>query len=128
MFGPAPVTRGAGPIVVTLRNRGDARLSGGHAPAYPRAVFTAIVYVLVSECAWRLLPLSPGADFRTAHRRFGQWTGAGLWRRIRVAVLDELGTRGDIDWSRAILDAACVGFLTLATAICCFKRLARQTI
>jgi transposase len=51
--------------------------------------------------ARRLLPDSFGADFRTAHRRFGQWTGAGLWRRIHVAVLDELGARGDIDWSRA---------------------------
>jgi hypothetical protein len=33
---------------------------------------------------------------------------AGLWRRIHVAVLDELGARGEIDWSRAILDAASV--------------------
>ena len=34
----------------TLRPQG-----GGRAPADPRAVFTTIVYVLVSECAWRLL-------------------------------------------------------------------------
>jgi transposase len=81
---------------------------GGRAPAEPRAVFTSIVYVLTSGCAWRLLPRSFGVDFRTAHRRFGQWTDAGLWRRVHVAVLDELGARGEIDWSRAILDAASV--------------------
>jgi transposase len=81
---------------------------GGRAAADPRAVFTAIVYVLASGCAWRLLPPSLGVDFRTAHRRFGQWTDAGLWRRVHVAVLDELGARGEVDWSRAILDAASV--------------------
>lgn len=81
---------------------------GGTAPVEARAVFTAIVYVLTSGCAWRLLPDSFGVDFRTAHRRFGQWTDAGLWRRIHVAVLDELGARGEVDWSRAILDAASV--------------------
>jgi transposase len=81
---------------------------GGRAPADARAVFTAIVYVLVSGCSWRQLPPSFGVDFRTAHRRFGQWTDAGLWRRIHVAVLDELGARGEIDWSRAILDAASI--------------------
>ena len=81
---------------------------GGTAAVDARSVFTAIVYVLTSGCAWRLLPRSFGVDFRTAHRRFGQWTDAGLWRRLHVAVLDELGARGEIDWSRAILDAASV--------------------
>jgi transposase len=81
---------------------------GGTAPVEARAVFTAIVYVLTSGCAWRLLPDSFDVDYRTAHRRFGQWTDAGLWRRIHVAVLDELGVRGELDWSRAILDAASV--------------------
>jgi transposase len=81
---------------------------GGTAAVDARAVFTAVVYVLTSGCAWRMLPGSFGVDYRTAHRRFGQWTRAGLWRRIHVAVLDELGARGEIDWSRAILDGASV--------------------
>jgi transposase len=81
---------------------------GGTAPVQARAVFTAIVYVPTSGCAWRMLPGSFGVDYPTAHRRFGQWTRAGLWRRIHVAVLDELGVRGTIDWSRAILDGASV--------------------
>ena len=81
---------------------------GGTAPAEPRAVFTAIVYVLTSGCAWRDLPASFGVNCKTAHRRFGQWTREGLWRRIHVAVLDRLGARGQLDWSRAILDGASV--------------------
>jgi transposase len=87
---------------------------GGSAPLPARAVFTAIVYVLTSGCAWRDLPPLFGVPFQTAHRRFSQWTEAGLWRRLHDAVLDELdeldelGSEGLIDWSRAILDGACV--------------------
>jgi transposase len=81
---------------------------GGTAPLDARAVFTAIVYVLTSGCAWRDLPPSFGVPFQTAHRRFSQWTKAGLWRQLHRALLDELGSQGLIDWSRAIVDGACV--------------------
>jgi transposase len=73
-----------------------------------RAVFTAIVYVLTSGCAWRDLPPSFGVPFQTAHRRFSQWTEAGLWRELHHAILDELGSQGLLDRSRAIIDGACV--------------------
>jgi transposase len=81
---------------------------GGTTPVDDRAVFTAIVFVLTSGCAWRLLPPSFGVTVPTAHRRFTDWTKAGLWRRLHRAVLDELGSRGLIDWSRAVLDGASV--------------------
>lgn len=81
---------------------------GGTAPVDDRAVFTAIVFVLTSGCSWRLLPPSFGVTVPTAHRRFTEWTKAGLWRRLHHAVLDELGSQGLIDWSRAVLDGASV--------------------
>ncbi|WP_406466544.1 IS5 family transposase [Streptomyces sp. NBC_01594] len=81
---------------------------GGTAPVDERAVFTAVVYVLTSGCAWRYLPESFGVSPATAHRRFSAWTEAGLWRRLHRAVLDELGARGELDWSSAIVDAASV--------------------
>lgn len=81
---------------------------GGSAPADERAVFTAVVYVLTSGCAWRHLPPSFGVSPATAHRRFTAWTRAGVWRRLHRAVLDELGARGELDWSSAIIDAASV--------------------
>lgn len=81
---------------------------GGTAPADDRAVFTAIVFVLTSGCAWRYLPPSFGVTVPTAHRRFADWTKAALWRRLHRAVLDELGGHGLIDWSRAVLDGASV--------------------
>lgn len=65
-----------------------------------RAVLTAIVYVLTSGCARRYLPSSFGVTLPPAHRRFGEWTKAGFWRKLHPEVLDELGTAGMIDWSK----------------------------
>lgn len=76
--------------------------------ALMRAVFTAIVFVLTSGCAWRDLSRSFGVTVSTAHRTFTEWTRAGLWRRLHQAVLDELGSQGLIDWTRAVIDGASV--------------------
>ncbi|MFF7975717.1 transposase [Streptomyces sp. NPDC007905] len=62
---------------------------GGTAPLDERAVFTAVVYVLTSGCAWRRLPPTFGVSPATAHRRFAAWTKGGMWRRLHRAVLDE---------------------------------------
>ncbi|WP_084265826.1 transposase [Actinomadura macra] len=72
------------------------RQGGGTAGVDDRAVFTAIVYVLTSGCAWRHLPGEFGVSVPTAHRRFTAWTKAGLWPRLHHAVLDELGARGQV--------------------------------
>lgn len=87
---------------------GLRKQGGGTAPTDQRAVFTAVVYVLTSGCAWRMLPPSFGVTVPTAHRRFTVWTTAGLWRRLYRVVLDELGSQGLIDWSRVVIDAASV--------------------
>jgi transposase len=70
-----------------------------------RAVFIAIVFMLTSGCAWRHLPPSFGVTVPTADRQFMEWTRAGLWRPLHQAMLDELGSRGLIDWSRVVVDA-----------------------
>jgi len=87
---------------------GQRPQGGGMAPTDARAVFTAIVFVLTSGCAWRHLPPSFGVTVPTAHRWFVRWTDAGLWPRLHQAVLDELGSQGLIDWSRAVCDGASV--------------------
>ena len=91
------------PVVVV------GRIGGSKTPVSDeRAVFTAVVYVLTSGCAWRHLPPTFGVSPATAHRRFTAWTEAGLWRRLHRAVLDELGRRGELDWTSVIVDAASV--------------------
>src|SRR3712207_2048898 len=70
----------------------DAPSGCGMSRVDDRALFTAIVFVLTSGCAWRHLPPSAGVTMPTAHRRFTEWAQAGLWRRLHRAVLDELGS------------------------------------
>lgn len=79
---------------------------GGVANIDDEAVFAAIIYVLVSGCAWRALPPCFGASKSTVHRRFLFWSRAGVWARLHEAVLDQLAERGLIDLSRAVLDSA----------------------
>ena len=69
-------------------------------------VFAAIVYVLVSGCAWRALPPCFGISKSTAHRRFAIWSRAGVWGRLHQAVLDKLAVEELLDLSRVILDTA----------------------
>ena len=93
------------PLIPPQRERPQG---GGTWYVEDRAVFTAIVYVLTTGCAWRHLPAAFGVSKATAHRRFAAWTEAGLWRRLHRAVLDRLGEQTAIDWSRAVVDAASV--------------------
>ena len=93
------------PLLPAQRERPQG---GGTRQVDDRAVFTAIVYVLTTGCAWRHLPAEFGVSKATAHRRFVAWTEAGLWRRLHRAVLDRLGEQARIDWSRAVADAASV--------------------
>ncbi|AIJ24790.1 putative transposase [Amycolatopsis methanolica 239] len=80
---------------------------GGMSRVDDRVVFTAIVFVLTSGCAWRHLPPSFGSPYRRCIA--GSPSGeAGLWWQLHGAVLDELGGKGMIDWSRAVLDGASV--------------------
>jgi hypothetical protein len=37
-----------------------------------------------------------------------EWAEAGVFDRLHEAVLNELGGRGDLDWSRASLDSVSV--------------------
>ncbi|WP_374197572.1 IS5 family transposase [Micromonospora sp. RL09-050-HVF-A] len=91
------------PLVPPRRRQGR-----GTPPLDARAVFATIVYVLTTGCAWRHLPPGFGVSRATVHRRFTAWTAAGLWRRLHIAALDQLGAQGLIDWSRATADAAYV--------------------
>ena len=82
------------------------RQGGGRGRVCNRAVFTAIVFVLSSGCAWRHLPASFGVTVPTVHRRFQEWTDLGLWVRLRRAAAEGACGTDEIDWIRAVLDAA----------------------
>jgi transposase len=79
---------------------------GGRRRHGDREVLAAIVFVATSGCTWRQLPTASfGPSGATAHRRFTEWTKARVWAKLHRLVLDELGSRGELDWSRCAIDS-----------------------
>ncbi|WP_460772083.1 transposase [Nocardiopsis nanhaiensis] len=70
-----------------------------------RAVLTTVLFVQTSGCSWEKADGLFGVTRATAHRWFQTWTEAGVWPTIHRAVLDELGRRALLDWSRATVDS-----------------------
>jgi transposase len=81
---------------------------GGRRRAGDREVLTAIVFVATSGCSWRQLPPAFGSAWPTVYRRFAQWSKSRVWARLHRVVLDELGARGELDWSRCAIDSVSV--------------------
>ena len=85
------------------------RQGGGKQRADDRAVLAAIVYLVQAGCSWAKLPaVMFGVSRSTTHRRFTQWTRAGLWVRLHQQFLHRLGVVSEVDWSRAIVDSISV--------------------
>ena len=77
---------------------------GGRRRHGDREVLAAIVFVASSGCTWQQLPTASfGPSGATAHRRFTEWTKARVWAKLHRLVLDELGSRGELEWSRCAI-------------------------
>ncbi len=100
---PAALWNLVEPLVPPVKIR---RQGGGRSRVSDRAIFTAIVFVLTSGCAWRHLPSSFGVTVPTVHRRFQEWTDAGLWLRLRRAAADRQTAGEENEWIHAVLEAA----------------------
>ena len=78
---------------------------GGRRRHGDRRVPAAIIFVATSGCTWAPLPPTFGPSGATARRRFAEWTQARVWAKLHRLVLDELGSRGELDWSRCAIDS-----------------------
>ncbi len=82
---------------------------GGRPRVPDRAALTGIVFVLKSGIPWEMLPQEMGCGSgMTCWRRLRAWQEAGVWERLHHVLLDRLGRRNAIDFSRAALDSASI--------------------
>ena len=80
---------------------------GGRPHVYPRRlIIDTISYVLVSGCAWRLVPHDL-APWSIAYQWFRTWTKDGTWDRVHEVLRDQVRTVDGRDRqpSAAILDS-----------------------
>ncbi|GEB57154.1 hypothetical protein GCM10017674_66030 [Streptomyces gardneri] len=68
-------------------------------------MLAAIVFVATTGCTWWRLPPVFGPSGPAAHRRFTEWSTARVWGKLQRVVLDELGTRGGLEWPRCAIDS-----------------------
>ena len=82
---------------------------GGRPPVAARAALIGILFVLYTGIPWERLPYEvAGCSGMTCWRRLRDWQNAGLWDKIHRHMLDRLNLAGQIDWSRASVDASSV--------------------
>ena len=91
------------PETVVVRPQG-----GGRRRAGDRECLAAIVMVATSVCTWRQVPPLFGRAWPTVYRRFARWSKERVWARLHRVILDELGARGGLDWSRFAIDSVSV--------------------
>jgi transposase len=74
-----------------------------------RLVLQGILFVLHTGIGWEHLPRELGfGSGMTAWRRLHEWQQAGVWGRLHRVLLERLQAGGEIDWSRALIDASYV--------------------
>jgi len=78
----------------------------GRKPVSNRIALTGILFVLRTGIPWEYLPREMGCSGMTCWRRLRDWQEAGVWERIRCALLAKLRAADQIDWSRAVADSA----------------------
>ena len=94
-------------VVEPLLAAESPKPKGGRPRVPDRAAFTGILFVLKTGIPWEMLPQEMGCGSgMTCWRRLKEWHEAGVWNRLHRTLLNFLGKKNHIDWSRASLDSA----------------------
>ena len=69
-----------------------------------RKVLDGILYILRTGCQWKMLPKEYGSG-STCHRRFQEWDGLDLFKKIWVKLLTIYDNLNGINWTWQSLDS-----------------------
>ena len=82
---------------------------GGRSRVSDEMALNGILFVLRTGIPWEELPQELGfGSGMTCWRRLRQWQDAGVWHQLHMLLLAELRSAGQLEFSRASLDAASV--------------------
>ena len=80
---------------------------GGHNPRVPdRKAMDAIFFVLRTGCPWNALNATGICSSSSAHRRFQEWTAAGVFVTLGAEALRDYDELEGLDWSWLARDGA----------------------
>jgi transposase len=80
---------------------------GCHNPRVPdRDAMTAILFVLRTGCQWNALKATGICSSSSAHRRFVEWTEAGVFEQAWVTALADYDEFVGVDWRWLSMDGA----------------------
>ncbi len=80
---------------------------GGHRPRVDnRRAMDAIFFVALTGCQWNALNATGICSSSSAHRRFQEWTKAGVFERLWALSLEEYDDLKGIDWLWQAMDGA----------------------
>lgn len=82
------------------------RFGGGRPRVDDLVCLNAIFFVLRTGCQWNALNATGICPSSTAHDRFQEWVGAGVFQKFWAAGLREYDELKGIDWSWQSIDGA----------------------
>lgn len=94
-------------LMEPMVNRKVVRIQGGGAQRIDAGrLFAAVLYILFSGAPWREMPRIFHVSWQTAHRRFIEWSRAGLWSALEQAADGPNGSEELKHWAGLVAVAA----------------------
>jgi len=88
------------------KHKNTHRFGGGRPRVADRDAMDAILFVVRTGCQWNALDATNICSSSTAHRRFQEWTEAGVFERLWTRGLKEYDALKGLDWSWQAMDGA----------------------
>lgn len=88
------------------KHKNTHRFGGGRPRVEDQKAMNGIFFVLRTGCQWNALNDTGICSSSTAHSRFQEWTGAGVFRKLWKEGLQEYDELKGLNWSWQSMDGA----------------------